>query len=322
MGKTLTTCAVCLISLGLFQSARADVATAYVGSVNGTNAFEVQQSGNQLYFHPQPDSNYVWMENNGSPPGTIATYTSGDQTYNRDGMKTFACTDVAYGQRLDSIKLEFDYFTGADPTTGIDIVYYPTINVFITDGAGHYGVWSATSGGTPFTTADVAGEAGWKRLTLDCTNLTENTWGQVNEYNGGLSTSKPLWSVIRGWEIAGFYDFQRTPEGGFEAWNETLWSDITNVGVADTTLNTYGISLSWGDTVGGMLEDGNGEIGSAANRAYGQAGRMINDYTVTVNGTTYDITFAAGTVPEPGTFVLLGACGLGLAFMAWRRRTA
>jgi hypothetical protein len=299
--------------LGLVGAAQADSATAYVGTANAFNAFVVQNGGNQLYYKPQPDTDYVWMNNNGSPPGTVATYTYGGQTYNRDGMKTYACADVAYGQRIDSIKLQFDYYTGADPITGIDMVHYPAINVFITDGTGNYGIWSATSGGTAFTTADIAGEPGWKRLTLDCTNLTDNTWGMVYEYNGGLSTSQPTWSVIQGWTIAGFYDYQRTPQGGFEAWNETLWTDITNVDIpGDTTLNEYGITLNWGDTVGGMYEDGSGEIGSAANRPYGQAGRLINDYQITVGGTVYNMSFEAGTIPEPATVCLLSLGALSL----------
>ena len=322
MGRTLMVWGVVasLISAGLMKTAQADVATAYVGTVNGAPAFDVQSGGSQLYFRPQPDTPYVWMNNNGSPPGTVATYPYNSQTYNRDGMKTYACSDIAYGKRLDSIKLDFDYFTGADPTTGINMVFYPTVNVFVTDGNGNYGIWSATSGGTPFTTTPIVSEPGWSHFTLDCASLTENTWGQMNEYNGGLSTNRPLWSVIKGWSIAGFHDYQRTPEGGFEAWNETLWSDITNIGVADTTLNKYGISLSWGDTVGSMYEDGNGEIGSAANRDYGWAGRLVKDYTITVDGTAYDTSFAAGAVPEPGTFVLLGAGGFGLIALAWRRR--
>lgn len=298
---------ICMVVMSLvISTARADSATAYVGTVNGTGAFDVQNGGNQLYFRPQPDTDYVWMNNNGSPPGTVATYSYNGVTYNRDGMKTFAATDIAYGQRLDSIKMSFDYFTGADPTTGINIVYYPAINVFLTDGSGNYGIWSATSGGTAYTITPISGQPGWSHLSLDLTNLTNSTWGKMNEYNGGVTTSSPLWNNIRGWMIAGFYDYQRTPQGGFEAWNETLWSNITNVGVADTTLNRYGISLNWGDTVGGMHQDGSGEIGSAANRDYGWAGRLINDYQITVGSTVYDMTFEAGTVPEPATLALLG----------------
>lgn len=319
----IRTAAICALStaallLGLIGTAQADTATAYVGSVHGYNAFDVQAGGSQLYFHPQPDTIYVWNENNGSAPGTLSTYTYQDVVYNRDGMKTFACTDVAYGQRLDSVKMQYDFYTGLD-TTGYNMSSL-TINFFITDGTGNYGIWSATSGGTAFTTADVEGEPGWKRLTLDMTNLANNTWGKMNEYNGGVSTDRPFWDDIKDWTIAGFYDYQRTPEGGFEAWNKTLWTDVTNVGVVDDTLNEYGIALNWGDTVGGLHQDGDGEIGADANRAYGQAGRLIKNYQLTVDGTAYTMTFEAGVVPEPGTLALLAFAGLTALGAAWFRR--
>jgi hypothetical protein len=294
---------VALLAIVAFCSfAQAATTTAYVGTVLGSNAYTIQNGGTQLYFHPQPDTDYVWNENNGSPAGTVAT--SGG--YNRDGMKTFACSSVAYGKALSSVKMEFDYYTGAD-TTGYNMAT-PTINFFITDGTGNYAIWSATSGGTAYTTAATS-ETGWNHLTLDLTNLSNTTWGQANEFNGGITATKPgrpLWDTIKNWTIAGFYDYQRTPQGGFEAWDSTLWSDITNVGAADTTLNQYGISLSWGDTVGGMNIDGSGEIGPAADRPYGQAGRLIKDYTLTVEGTAYDVTF----VPEPATMIILALGGL------------
>jgi hypothetical protein len=319
MTRIAAACAVPAVLLALCGTAQADSATAYVGSVMGLGAFEVQGSGSQLYFHPQPDSDYVWIKNNGSPPGTVLTYDYGGVTYNRDGMKTFAAADVAYGQTIDSIKLEFDYFTGADPITGINIVYYPTINVLLTDGSGNYGIWSATSGGTAFQTAPIVEEPGWSHLTLDCRSLSDSTWGQMNEYNGGLATNRPYWSVIQDWTIAGFYDYQQAPQGGFEAWNQTLWSDITNIAdPGDTTLNQYGITLSWGDTVGGCYEDGSGEIGAAANRPYGQAGRMVKDYQITVGETVYNMTFEAGVVPEPGTALLMVCAAVGMLVL--RRR--
>ncbi|MCE5341629.1 MAG: PEP-CTERM sorting domain-containing protein [Planctomycetaceae bacterium] len=310
MKKALLVCALLASIVGTANAMAIPTTNAYVATVLGSNAYTIQNGGTQLYFHPQPDTQYTWNENNGSASETLATYTYNGVTYNRDGMKTFACSSVAYGKTLGSVKIEFDYYTGADPTTGINIVYYPTVNFFVTDGTGHYAIWSATSGGTPFSTA-ATGETGWSRFTLDLTSLSNSTWGQMNEYNGG-TTAKPYWDTIKNWTIAGFYDYQRTPEGGFEAWDNTLWADITNVGTLDTTLNQYGISLSWGDTVGGMYEDGNGEIGSAANRPYGQAGRMIKDYTISVGETTYDVVF----VPEPATIAILG---LG-AFCLIRKR--
>ena len=305
---------VILASLGMLSpcllgTAQADSATAYVGTVHGAGAFEIQGGGNQLYFTPQPDTDYVWYENN----GLVSTYL----TYNRDGMKTFACTDIAYGQGLSTIKLEFDYYTGADPTTGINMTYYPSMNLFLTDGHGHYGIWSPASGGTLFSTAPITEEAGWSHLSLDCSNQVDTSTVAVYEHNGfvdeyGDPYTSINWGILKDFTIAGFYDYQRTPQGGFEPWNETLWTDITNVGVADTTLNEYGITLNWGDTVGGMNEDGSGEIGSAANRAYGQAGRLVKDYQITVGTTVYDMSFEAGVVPEPATLALLALGSLAL----------
>jgi len=291
----------------VISTAGADSATAYVGTANATGAFDVQDSGNQLYYHPQPDTDYVWMNNNGSPPGTVATYGDAD----RDGMKTFACTDVAYGAALNTIKMGFDYYTGMDTSTGNNMGSV-AMNFFLTDGAGHYGIWSATSGSAIYSDADLGG--GWKRRTLDCTAFVDDGTSKIAiyEHNGfvdeyGDPYTKVSWNQIKDFTIAGFYDYQRTPEGGFEAWNETLWTDITNVGVpGDTTLNEYGITLNWGDTVGGMLGDGSGEIGDDAERAYGQAGRMIRNYDITVGATDYDMTFEAGVVPEPATMALLG----------------
>lgn len=301
--------------LGLVGTAQAGLATAYVGTANAFNAFVVQNGGNQLYYEPQPDTDYVWMNNNGSPPDEVATYTHEGETYNRDGMKTFACTDVAYGQALNTIKLQFDYYTGAD-TTGYNMGGV-SINLFVTDGYGHYGIWSATSGAALYSDTPT-GETNWVRRILDCTTIPDGSTVAVYEHNGfvdeyGVPYTSIDWTILKNFTIAGFYDYQRTPQGGFEAWNETLWTDITNVADAcDTTLNEYGITLNWGDTVGGMYEDGSGEIGSTANRPYGQAGRLINDYQITVGGTVYDMSFEAGTIPEPATICLLGLGALGL----------
>jgi len=265
MKKLMTMCAVVVMILAISSVAQADTATAYVGTVNANNAFDVQDNGNQLYYHPQPDTDNVWMNNNGSPTGTVATYNDAD----RDGMKTFACADVAYGAALNTIKMSFDYYTGAD-TTGYDMGSV-SMNFFLTDGAGHYGIWSATSGQSTYTdTALTGADAGWTRRTLDCTTVVDDGTRSIAiyEHNGFVDDySEPFtkvgWNEIKDFTIAGFYDYQRTPEGGFEAWGETLWTDIINVADAgDTTLNEYGITLNWGDTVGGMLGDGSGEIGA------------------------------------------------------------
>ena len=321
MKKLITICAVVGLILAVSGVAQADSATAYVSTANANNAFEVQDSGNQLYYTPQPDTDHVWMNNNGSAPDVVATYThavnTGGVTCDRDGMKTFACADVAYGQPLNTVQLAFDYSTAADPTTGYAMAGV-AINFFLTDGIGHYGIWSATSGQVQYT--DVALGGGWTRRTLDCTGVVDDGTRNIAiyEHNGFVDDySQPFtkvgWNEIKDFTIAGFYDYQRTPQGGFEPWNETLWTDITNVDVpGDTTLNEYGITLNWGDTVGGMFVDGSGEIGDDADRPYGQAGRLIKDYSITVGETTYDMTFEAGVIPEPGTMCLLGLGGIGL----------
>lgn len=324
--KVATICVMCMamILLGAIGNAQAATATAYVGTAHGANAFQVQSGGSQLYYQPQPDTVYVWDNNNGDPPGTHATYTYNDVTYDRDGMKTFACTDVAYGQSVNTIQLQFDYYTGPD-TTGYNMGGV-AINFFLADGNGHYGIWSATSGAALYTDTPIDGETNWVRRTLDCTSLLDTASVAIYEHNGfvdeyGDPYTPVAWGEVKEFTIAGFYDYQRTPEGGFEAWNETLWTDITNVADSgDTTLNEYGITLNWGDTVGGMYEDGNGEIGDDANRPYGQAGRLINDYSVTVGATTYDMSFEAGVVPEPGTLALLTLGGLTALTAAWIRR--
>ncbi len=310
VNKTLLV--VVLMTLVPVVSAQADSATAYVGTANSSDAFEVQNGGAQLYYEPQPDTDAVWMNNNGSPAGTVATYTYESVVHDRDGMKTFACSDIAYGQTLSTIKLAFDYNTGADPTTGYAMGGV-AINFFITDGAGHYGIWSATSGAALYTDT-ATGEANWTHRSLDCTTIADASSVAVYEHNGfvdeyGDPYTTINWSILKDFTIAGFYDYKRTPEGGFEAWNDTLWTDITNVDDSgDTTLNEFGITLNWGDTVGGCYEDGFGEIGDDANRAYGQAGRLIRDFDITVGATTYDMTF----VPEPATMSLLAIGGLAL----------
>jgi len=332
MKKIITICAVVAMIFVVSGVAQADTATAYVGTANANYAFEVQDSGNQLYYTPQPDTDYVWMENNGSAPGTVATYTHATNTNgvtcDRDGMKTFAATDVAYGHALNTITVALEYSTGTDPTTEYNMGSV-AMNFFLTDGEGHYGIWSATSGSAIYSDEVLTGDdAGWTRRTLDCTAFVDDGTDNIDiyEHNGFTDDSdQPFsrvgWDEIKDFTIAGFYDYQRTPEGGFEAWNETLWTDITNVADAgDTTLNEYGITLNWGDTVGGMFVDGSGEVGDDANRPYGQAGRLIRDFDVTVGATSYDMSFEAGVVPEPATMSLL-ALG-GLAVLRRRRRSA
>jgi len=318
---------VCVFALA--GAAQADSAIAIVGTANAGDAFVVENAGNQLYYNPQPDTDYVWMNNNGDDPDVVATYNG----YDRDGMKTFACADVAYGQAVNTIKMQFDYNTAADPTTGYNMGSV-AMNFFLTDGSGHYGIWSATSGAALYTDTPI-GTTGWTHRTLDCTSLSDTDSVAVYEHNG-LDPSKVepyttmQWGDIKDLTIAGFYDYQRTPQGGFEVWNDTLWTDITNVGdPGDTTLNEYGITLNWGDTVGGTSVDGCGEIGDDADRPYGQAGRQIRDYQITVGEgpTVYDMTFEAGvagagptTIPEPISMIFFGTGVVGVFGFVARRK--
>lgn len=318
MYKLMTICAMATVILA-GAMAQADSATAYVGTVHGQNAFEVQNGGTQLYYEPQPDTDYVWYENTGA----VSTYTYGGVPYNRDGMKTFACTDIAYGEAIKNIKMQFDFCTLADPTTGLPMSN-PSMNFFLTDGYGHYGIWSATSGSATYT--DTVLGNGWTRRTLDCTAFQDTATVAVYEHNGfvneQLEPYTPVnWGNLKNFTLAGFYDYQRTPQGGFEAWNQTLWTDITNVAnPGDTTLNQFGITINWGDTVGGCNADCSGEIGVEADRAYAQAGRMIANYQITVGETAYDMNFEAGTVPEPTTMTLF-AFGMVCLLLGRTRKT-
>ncbi|MBN1909609.1 MAG: PEP-CTERM sorting domain-containing protein [Pirellulales bacterium] len=317
---------LCLV-MAISGVALAESGTAYVATANGSNAFTINNAGGQLFYHVQPDTNYNWYYEDGS----LVTYTYGGVTANRDGMKTFAATDVAYGATFGSLKLDFQYASSTyDDGNGYPFHNYPTINVHITDGLGHYAIWSATSGGTGFTTAAVPGRDDWMQLSLDCTAFADDSvFGKVNEstdqtvlVNGNLNSTAVQWSDIKDWTIAGFYTEQFAPTGDWGAWGENLWSDINAVGqiVPD---NHYGISLVWGDTVGSMYGDyDNTYVGALAERPYGQGVKMIDNLVVGAGGTDYDISFVADVapVPEPGTLTLLGLLGLSALMLVRRRR--
>jgi hypothetical protein len=328
MKRSMTVMGVAALAatmLAVGSAAKADTGTAYVATANGSNAFSINSGGAQLYYAVQPDTKYNWYDQSGS----LVTYTNGGVTANRDGMKTFAATDVGYGATIGSIQLSFQYASDS-MTDGSGYPYgnYPTINVHITDGAGTYAIWSATSGGTGYTWGTpVAGREGWEQLTLNCTSFADAaTFGKINEStnttvlaNGNLSAAVP-WSTIKNWTVAGFYAEQFAPTGGWGAWGQNLWSDISEPGDL-TPENRYGISLVWGDTVGSMNGDFDETyVGALAERDYGKKVKMIDNWVVGVGATNYDIGFVADVVPEPGTLAILIAAGLSLLGYAWRRR--
>ncbi len=306
-----------IVMLGLSATANAEAVTAYVATVLGEHAYNIQNGGSQLYFQPQPDTAYAWTDSVGNALTYTYTNSSGTHTAVRDGMKTYAVTNAGYGQALSGVKLEFDFYAGADPNTGYTMAA-PGISVKLTDGNGNYANWQVSQGGTPYTTAAIAGETGWYHLTLDCAGLTDDSHnGKINNYIGNASaityytgtTDRPMWSSIKSWTLAGFYDADTTAAG--------VPNELNSLGAS--VLSQSGIVLFWGDTVGGMNGDGNGEIGGAAERAQGQAGKLIKDMTVTVGGVTYDATFTAA-VPEPATFALLFGGAIALGAYCSRRR--
>lgn len=317
MKKIMMICLITTVMLVISGIASADTGTAYVATANGNNAFSINNDGAQLYYAVQPDTNYNWYYEDGS----LVTYTYNDVTAPRDGMKTFAATNVAYGATLGSLKLSFQYASDSmTDENGYAYKNYTNLNVHITDGNGNYAIWSATSGGTGYTTAPVAGRTGWGELTLDCTAFADDSvFGKINEstdegvlVNGKLNSTSIQWSDIKSWTIAGFYTEQFAPTGDWGAWGQNLWADISESGDI-TPENQYGISLFWGDTVGSMYGDyDNSYVGGLAERAYGQGPKMIDNLVVGAGGTDYDITFVADIVPEPATLTLLGLGGLTL----------
>ncbi len=309
-----------LAMLSLGGLAQADFATAYVGTANANNQFEVMDSGNGLYFNPQPDTTNNWYYQDGS----LVTYLEAP----RDGMKTYAATSVGYGSTLGLLSLSLDYVrSGTVDTHGTGLIYqgYPNMNIAITDGIGTYAIWSATSGGTAYVITPGTGDR--DSLSMDLTALADDSvCGKVNEstneavlLNGKLNETTVQWSDIKDWKVAGFYNEQFNPTGGFGAWNETLWStlsiadDPNTTGIDEyTNTNPFGIYLFWGDTVGSMYGDGDGEIGLDAERPYGKGGKEIANFVVGVGATSYTMSFESGVVPEPATMAFLALGGIGM----------
>jgi hypothetical protein len=288
-------------------TAPADIATWDVATVHGFNEFTISPDGSSLHYNQQGWTDYQWYENNGSAPGTVATTTAGPHAPTaepRSGMRTFAVTDAALGQKLKDLKLVFDYKNSLGG--------YPTVNFFMTDGAGKFGIFAPTSLGIGTVGGTVTLDADWTRMTIDLTqaSIPDTTNVAVYEHNG-LAADKIYpyttmqWGDIKDLTIAGPYDYQRSPTNGWSYWGE-MFDEINTAGNS-TLVNGYGLALIWGDTAN-------------SSNAYGSAQREIRNVSVTFGGTEYTGEFVNAQLPEPGTLVLLGMGGLGLLGYAWRRR--
>jgi hypothetical protein len=293
----LVSAAAGLALMAAAGAARGATATWDVATVHGFNEFAISPDGSQLHYNPQGWTPYVWYNNNGSPPGTLATTTAGPNApavESRSGMRTFAATDVAVGQKLSDLKLVFEYHN----TLG----GYPTINFFVTDGSGHYGIFAPTSSGIGVVgVIDVLN--GWNRMTIDLTrsDIPSASTMAIYEHNGlspvyGDPYTGFQWADIKDLTIAGWYDYQRSPTGGWDGWGTSFDS-------------THGVALIWGDTAN-------------SSNSYGSQEREIRNVAVSFAGAEYNAEFVSAQVPEPLT--MLGLClGLGgVGAYIRKRRTA
>lgn len=284
---------ICAMSLVLATGGMAGAATSTwdVATVHGDNQFTIGSGGSSLLYGQQTWTDYKWNQNQGSAPGTIAQGMYGDRT----GMKTFAATDIAFGQKLSDLVVEYDYKHSLGG--------YTSMNFFMTDGFGNMGIFSPASGGIGKVGQITVIDSDWSKMTLDMTDPTITNGGfAVYEQDGFVTPAgDPYtamdWSVIKNYTIAGWYDFMRSPEGGWDAWG-TSFDD------------QHGLTLNWGDTVN-------------SNDSYGSQEREIRNVAVSFGGTTYDGTFAnaqVSVVPEPisSTLFLVGAATLG--FRRFRRK--
>jgi len=250
-----------------------------VATVHGHDQFTIDDNGNSLLYHQQPRNTqgWYWYNNNGSPPGTLAT--GGKQVPNgyRDGSRTFACSNVAIGQPLNSIKLVLEYDRN------------PTINFFVTDGNGKFGIFAPTSGGLASVgQSQILGD-GWTRMTIDLTrtDILDTTTVAVYEHNGfvdeyGDPFTTMTWGDIKNYTIAGMYDYQRSPTHGWNQWG-TMFDEINQAGVSTLT-NGYGLALIWGDTVG--------------NDAYALNQVSMRNVQVSFAGIDYAGTFADAQISD------------------------
>ncbi len=248
-----------------------------VASVHGVMQFAISQDSTEIEFFPQPngDDNYwYWHENNGADANMLSTYTSatglantqmGGENQNlvaprfgkdanpvRAGGKTYALASVPPGTRLDEIKLEY---TEEDPVSG----FGPTVNFWITDGQGHYGIFAPTSGGMGAVAQTKVNGDGTRTVTLNLgrSSIPDTVTVAVYEHNGLTNVyGDPYTTMTWGGEngikhltIAGSHDYQRAPTHGWEAWGDMFMPLNTD---QVEVLNYYGIGLAWGDTVGGQ----------------------------------------------------------------------
>jgi hypothetical protein len=261
-----------------------DIGTMKVATALGLNLFNIDSQSpfgiDFLAAQQAHDSDLFWLERNGAVSdlvlATSGTYNAdymnteigGDNNYKvapyygndaktlRAGTKTLAMTDIAYGMRLDEIIMEYT-FTG-NPNGTLSGV--PYANYFITDGYGHFGIFSPSSLGLGAVSTTIDNGDGTHTRTLDFTNpnIPGNTKCAIYEHNGlvdywgedtGLSYTSIDWDIIKHYTIAGIYDYQRSPMGGWEVWGE----HFSNTIIADSGLitNFYGIALIKGDTVSG-----------------------------------------------------------------------
>lgn len=309
-----STIAVLGVVMMLAAAAQGAPAVWSVATVHGYDRFSISGDGEKLTYDTQPqahDNEWYWFENNGYPSNILATHSTASGPANhpngkttdpvRAGCRTFAVTDVAEGQELDTIKLEFEY----NHTLGAGIT---TVNFFLTDGAGKFGIFAPTTSGlTPISTVSVVDDT-WTKITIDMTNPGIGTGDfAVYEHNGlaGLAPNASYtlmsWADIKDLTIAGMYDFQRSPTLGWGHWG-TMFNQVNMAGSA-SIVNGYGLALIRGDTVGGV-----GHTDP----------REIRNVTVSFGGVDYTGTFENGQLPEPATMSVLALGAVGL--MCRRRK--
>lgn len=220
MGKLMRYLVAAVLALAMASAGICATDVWKVGTVHGLFQYEISEDGSELLFFEQPrnDNNWFWWNNNGSPYGTLATGGFGPNGY-RDGSRTFAMSRAAAGQKLKDLKLKYTYY---NPWGGT------TMNFFITDGRGRYGIFAPTSLGIgAFAQETVNGQ--WTTITVDLTNtsIPDSTSVAVYEHNGlkavyGEPFTTFTWGEIKDYTIAGMYDYQRSPHYGWGAWAEVF----------------------------------------------------------------------------------------------------